>query len=293
MKCIISIGLLLFFVFLAPGLTPDSVSIAQASTIEKEKTPDYKLNLRSITLVKGKTHTLKVYNTSADAKVSFKSDDPEIASVSEDGTITANKVGSTKITAAIKDGSNSASLTCDVTIGPPAFSVKMTRSRIILGLDQTDTLSVITKPINTAENARFSSYDSSIASVSTGGRINAKKKGLTYLFAEIDALGNDGNKKFASCTIIITAAEDVAPITDYFNTHPELNIIPEAELSAALEKFFNSPDEKTNKAVPVEAGTPKTLVEALNQFLDSKFNLAALRKSLDDAVAQTQQVAVN
>lgn len=298
-KCLVSIGFLLFFVFVLPEMTPSGVNIAQATTVEKEKAPDYKLNLRCITLVKGKSFTLKIYNTSEDAKIRFKSDDPEIASVSEDGTISANKVGFTIITATIKDDLNSPSLTCDVTVGPPAFSVKMTRFRIILGSDQTDTLSVISKPSSTAEIARFSSYDASIASVSAVGRITARRSGLTYLFAEIDALNIDGSRKFAICTVIIVSPEDVIPLETYFYDHPELNTILETELTAALEEFFNRPAVETVTTTPgvetdVEAETDvdtvtKSLVESLDQFLEERFGLAARRKAIEDAVVQALQ----
>jgi hypothetical protein len=270
-KCFIFLGLLLFLTLLIP-LSSLSVKTASASEIGKEKSNDYRLNLKSITLVKGKSFTLKAYNLSDSAKVSFKSDDSEIASVSDDGTISANHVGVTVITAIIKDGNDSASLSCDVTVGPPAFSVKITRSRIFLGVDKTDLLRVILKPSNTAEDARFSSYDSDIASISTGGRVTAKRIGYTYLFAEIDADYNDGGRKFAVCSIIVTSPEDAPLVEAYFSEHPELDLIPESELSAALGEFFNG--------TPVTQTNGLSTVEALNKFLDSKFDLAAKRSLL-------------
>lgn len=308
-KCLVSISFLLLIVFILPELTPSGVRSAQATTVEKEKAPDYKLNLRCITLVKSKTFSLKVYNTNENSKISFKSDDPEIASVSDDGTISAIKVGFTTITVTIKDDLDPTTLTCDVTVGPPAFSVKMTRSRIILGLDQTDTLSVISKPSNTAENARFSSYDVSIASISAGGRITARRSGLTYLFAEIDALNIDGSRKFAKCIVIVVGTEDVIPLGAYFNDHPELNMIPESELTAALEEFFNRPALDTEKVnnegvanvgadvgadvdADADAGADavtKSLVESLDQFLEERFDLAALRKAIEEAINQAMQ----
>jgi uncharacterized protein YjdB len=272
-KCLITLGLFLFFTLLIP-LSPYNVKTAQAGSIsstDKDKNDRYRLNLRSITLVKGKSFTLKVYNLSDNAKVNFKSDDSEIASVSDDGSITANQVGSTIITVTIKDGNDSTSLTCDITVGPPAFSVKITKSRIILGLDESDLLRVILKPSNTAEVARFSSYDPDIASISIGGRVTAKKLGLTYLFAEIDATNYDGSRKFAVCTVIITKTEDAPLLEDYFNNHPELDLITESDLTNALEEFFNGRSE--------EAKTP--LVEALNKYLDKKFDLSALRAKMN------------
>lgn len=279
-KCIITLGLILFFTLLLP-ITSFNLKTAWAGVIEKENYNDYRLNLRSITLVKDKSFTLKAYNLGESAKVSFKSDDSEIASVNEDGTITANKVGITIITATIKDGNNTTSLTCDITVGPPAFSVKITKSRIILGLDKTAIIRVILKPSNTAEDARFSSYDSAIASISSiGGRVVAKKIGFTYLFAEIDASNFDGKCKFAASSIIITNPEDTPLLETYFNEHSELDMIPEADLSDALAVFFNGEDvTKTTQTDKL------SLVESLNKFLNKKFDLEALRKEREAAIS--------
>lgn len=233
-------------------------------------------------MVKGKTFTLKAYdlktnNLNETAKISFKSDNDEIASVSEDGIITGNKVGNAVITVAIKDGTLTTTLTCDVTVGPPAVSIKWTKSRIILGLDNVDYLNYIIKPYNTAESPRLSSHDSSIVSISTGARITAKKFGFTYLFAEINDMNPDGSRKFAVCYVIVTSSDNVSLLNTYFNEHPELNFISEAELSKALDNFFNGKTESfagetdTNKA---------DLISSLNTYLDDKFDLDTLKSYL-------------
>lgn len=278
-RCLISLGLLLFFTFIS-YVFPASGNTAWATEIEKEKN-EYRLNLRSVTLVNGKSFSLKVYNLEEDAKVTYKSADPEIASVSDDGTITAHKVGTTTITATVKRGINTTPLTCDITIGPPAFSVKMTRSMVILGIDQSDLLEVIMKPSNTAELAKFSSYDPSIASVSSGGRITAKKTGMTYVFAEIDATNPDGSRKFASCKVIVCNPDDVAPVKNYLSTHTELSLISEIALSNALFEFFNNL-QSTSESGEIKELTGDSLIEALNNHLDSRFSLAELKKKYDE-----------
>ena len=238
-KCLISLGLLLFITFL-PQIMPTQVSIARASEIEKEKNNEYRLNLRTITLVNGKSFTLRVYNLEKDAKVSFKSADPEIASVNEDGTFTANKVGSTTITATVRRGLNTTPLACEVTIGPPAFSVKLTRPMIIMELDQVFQLEAVMKPTNTAELVKYSSFDPNIASVSSGGRVTARKAGMTYVFAEIDATNQDGSRKFSSSSVIVSTPEDAKLLNTYFAQHPELSLLSEAELSNALFEVLNA-----------------------------------------------------
>ena len=283
-KCFISLGLFLLLTVILPELNPNRVATAYANTVEREKSDGYRLNLYNIIWVKGKAFPLplKVYNLSETAKVSYRSADVEIATVSEDGIIFAKMVGTTTITANIKDGLNSTNLTCDVTVGPPAFSVKMTRSRIILGIEKSDSLSVILKPSNTAENAIFSSHDATIAYISPGGRATGKKYGFTYLFAKIDALNAEGKNKFAYCSTIVVNPEDVLPLDTYFYEHSELNMISEDALNSALSEFFNGSSEALDvTATPTPtAKTTETLVESLDKFLESRFKLSELRKEL-------------
>lgn len=289
-KIVITLGLLLFFSLILP-YKPYHILAVQTGNIDKEKTNnDYKLNLKNVTLVTDKSFTLRVYNLSENAKVSFKSTDSEIASVNDEGKITAKKVGNTSIIATVKNGEHSTDLTCNVTVGPPAFSVRFTKSRIILGLDKSDILKVILKPSNTVEVARFSSYDSSIASVSTGGRITALKKGLTYLFAEIDAKDINGNNKFAVCSLIVTNPEDATALENYLSDNSELEMLP--RFSNALEEFFNGTSEKAAIASSVESGK---LVDALDQFLTEKYNLTkeSKGKSSNDAKTEKQEVISN
>jgi hypothetical protein len=286
-KCFFTLGLLLIFTLLLP-LTPYGGKTAYAGNIDKEKNVDYRLNVKSKIMVKGKTFTLRTYNLSEGAKVSFKSEDSDIASVSDDGTITANRVGVTVITATIKDGNNTNSLYCDVTVGPPAFSVKITKSRIILGVDKVDFLSVILKPSNTTEEVGLYSDNKAVATISPAGRVSAKKIGFTYLVAMIDALNFNGKPKYEYCTIIVTNPED-APLTEtYFSEHPELDLIPVIDFEAALGEFFNRSTEETPSANPILSSKDYS-VKALDQFLNDKFNLADLRKQREEAIAKATQ----
>lgn len=272
-NCIITLGLLLFLTLIIPYLPLHSTATAQASETDKDKKNNYRLYVNSKTLVKGKSFVLKLDNLGDNSKVTFKSNDSEIASVNDDGTITAVKVGVAIITVTIKDDTDSPPLTCEVTVGPPAFSVKLTRSKIILGLNNSDFLRVILKPTNTAEEAKFSSNDPSIVNVSPGGRITANKIGLTYLFAEIESSNSDGTPKYAMCSVIVTSSSDAPLLDTYFNDHPELNYISESDLAQALDEFFNGGS----------AASSNSLVSDLNHFLNSEFDLSDLRSDMKAA----------
>ncbi|MDF2484028.1 MAG: hypothetical protein K0R46_196 [Herbinix sp.] len=287
-KCLITLGLLLFITLLLP-FTSYNVVTAQAASIDKEIKDSYRLNLKSVALVKGKSFTLKVYNLGANSKVNFKSDDAEVASVSEDGTITANKVGATVVTVTIKDGIDKTPLTCDVTVGPAAISVKWTKERVFVGLNNDDMLKVIMKPDNTTEVARYSSYDSSIVAVSSGGRISAKKVGMTYLFAEIDAANLDGTRKFAVCTVFITSSKDAPLLETYFSDHSELSRVSGYELNKALGEFFNGGSAEA--AVTADDATDSALIKAIDDYLEDKFKLSEIRAKIKaelEALSKTE-----
>ena len=269
-KCILTLGFTVLLTLAAPFFND---AVVTAKSIETGKKEDYKLNLSSITLVKGKSYPLKAYNLSEKAQISFKSDDKEIASVSDEGVVTANKVGDTIIRAIIKDETET-ELTCKVTVGPPAFSIKLTKSRLIIGLEKSDFLNVILKPTNTVEVAKFSGKDPSIASVSAGGRVTAKNLGLTYVFAEIDATDITGARRYDTCTVIVTNPDDVPHLESYFIDHPELDMISKDDLTSALDEFFN---------VKYQDSTTASVTSSLNNYLDEKFNLAELR-SIREAI---------
>lgn len=266
---LITIGLFLLLTVLLPPI------MAKAAGPD-----DYRLNTKSIALVKGKSFALKVYN-SDNAKVNFKSDDQEIASVTDDGIIIAYKVGATVVTATIKDGvNNPTTLTCDVQVGPQAFSVKITKSRIVIGIKDSSFLNVILKPSNTFEDAKFFSNDPTIASVSPGGRVTANKFGFTNVFAMIDASDINGIRKYDTCSVIAVNPEDVSSIETYFSDHPELDLVAQSDLDNELDKFFSNynPDATTNT----------TLVNSLSRDLDNTFHLADLRKIYDSNLAKIQ-----
>lgn len=73
-----------------------------------------KLNCKKITLSRGNCYNLKVNGTSG--KVTWKSSNKKIATVSKKGKVTAKKTGTAKITATVK----SQKFTCKVTVRKPS-----------------------------------------------------------------------------------------------------------------------------------------------------------------------------
>ena len=228
LKRLITLGLILILAIALP--LPGAVTQARA-----EETAEVKLNVNSQAIVKGKTFSLCVYNLCEGQTVSFRSSAPEIASVDEVGIVTANAVGTATIAVTVStDAETVAVLPCEITVGPPAISVQFSRLELNMVIGQKLTLERIIQPLNTVENAKFSSYDAKIASVSAGGRVTAKSEGSTYIFAQIN------NGRFAVCKVYVYADESLLPVeaSEEADTDEELS-------EEALEERITDPVLKT------------------------------------------------
>lgn len=192
-KCTFAFGFVLLFIMLLPcGITAKAANVEGTSK-------DIQLNVTSKALVVDTTYDLKVYNLSNDYKVLFKSDSSSVASVNHQGTVTGKKVGTATITVTIKDGFKTvATLDCDITVGPPAISIKLTKSQYTLLIGDRTSLKGILKPDNTVEEPRFVSTDPGIASVNSTGKVTAKAVGEVYIYAFL----NNEEKDF--CKIVVS-----------------------------------------------------------------------------------------
>lgn len=230
-----------------------TLGVFTAPVSAKAAAPELKLNVKAKTLVTEKTYSLKVYNLADTQTVTFKSDHPEFASVDDNGLVSANAVGTAIITATVKaDSKTVAQLECEITVGPPAISVKLTRPTIILMNGRKALLKTILQPLNTVENVKFSSLDTLIASVSSAGRVTARSIGTTYLVAAID------NGKYDACQVIVVDEDAYLALLENPEIDP-LTLIPLEENVPELadNETLTVNDEKTIE----DAEEPDTATE--------------------------------
>lgn len=105
-KLFLTIFLTVILVCSAVNLLPHYTMTAQAATV--------KISNKTLTLEKGKAKTLKISGTKK--KITWKSSNKNIASVSAKGKVTAKAVGTATITATM----SKKTLTCNVTVVKPA-----------------------------------------------------------------------------------------------------------------------------------------------------------------------------
>ncbi|MCL2434707.1 MAG: Ig domain-containing protein [Lentimicrobiaceae bacterium] len=157
------------------------------------------LNKDELTLEISDTVTLiaTVYPNDADDKtVTWMSSNPEVASITDNGLVTAINKGETTITVITKDGKKTANCYIVVYL-KRVTSVTLNKDELILTLNETEPLIATVHPDDANDKTViWTSTNDEIATVSASGLVTAKKAGD----ATIIVTTKDGNKK-ASCKI--------------------------------------------------------------------------------------------
>ena len=158
------------------------------------------LNKSSLSLTENETYQLSVAVTpdnATDKTVTWSTSNAAIATVSDNGLVTAIKEGSATITA--KAGDKTA--TCAVTVSKkviPVTSVTLNKASLALTEQETFQLSATVSPDNaTDKTVTWSSSNTAVATVSNNGLVTAVKEGS----ATITAKAGD---KTATCTVTIS-----------------------------------------------------------------------------------------
>jgi len=159
------------------------------------------LNTAEKIVNRGKTYQLvaTVNPTNADNRaVTWSSSNSAVAKVDGNGLVTAVKGGVVTITVTTKSGSKKATATIKVpSVDVSGVSLDKTKASILC--DKTIQLTATVTPSNaTYPSVRWSTSDSSIATVSQSGQVTAKKVGD----ATITVTTTDGGKK-ASCAVTV------------------------------------------------------------------------------------------
>ncbi len=150
-------------------------------------------------------------------KVSWKSGNPEIATVSGDGEVQGVSCGTT----AIKVTAGSASASCTVTVTQPVRGINLSRTSATMAVGETLALEAEVYPDDATDKSfRFSSSAPEVASVSESGEVRALAKGE----AEIIAEALDGSGVTAKCSVRVTSQAVVATdVSELKSPHPYEN----------------------------------------------------------------------
>ena len=125
--------------------------------------------------------------------VRWDSSNPSVATVDDNGKVTAKGNGSATITVTTKDQSKPD--TCAVTVAQWVTGIPIATTSLVLVEGQSETLSVTISPENANDKSvTWSSSDPSVATVDQSGKVRVVSSGVTTIMAT----ANDGSGKSAS-----------------------------------------------------------------------------------------------
>ena len=181
--------------------THDGAKTASCAVTVKPRVTGVSLDNTSISLTVGSTQTLTATVTPADAldkSVTWSSNNTSVATVSTYGVVTAKAAGTATITVRTNDGGKTA--TCTVTVTAVSVTgVSLNKSSLTLYEGDSETLTATVSPTNaTNKSVTWSTSNSSVASVTSSGRITALSAGS----ATITVTTSDGGKK-ATCSVTV------------------------------------------------------------------------------------------
>ena len=130
--------------------------------------------------------------TATNQTVEWTSDDESVATVDENGVITAVGKGSAIITATTANG---ISQSCYVEVLVPANTVTLSDTLVTIQPKETHKLTAILDPENTTDTLSWSSSDENVATVDENGVVTAVATGNATIVA------TTSRSKFASCNI--------------------------------------------------------------------------------------------
>ena len=140
------------------------------------KTPSVKLNASAKTLyVKGSPAivTLKATTAGVTGKVTYTSSKPSVVAVAANGKVTAKAAGTAVITA--KCGNYKA--TCKITVKKPSVKASASAKTVFVG----GTSQITVKKTGVSGKVTYTSSNKSVAVVSAGGKVTAKKAGTATI----------------------------------------------------------------------------------------------------------------
>lgn len=201
----------------------------------------------------------------------WKSSNEAVATVSDEGVITANAVGNTTITAIAADGSG-VKATCSITVNPTLIeSISLNQSAITLKKKRTANLVATISPVTTTNKSlTWNSSAPEIATVDDEGNITTLTVGETT----ITVSANDGSGITAECHLTV-----IAPKTGDSNDDEEVNVVDAVNtvnyiLNKVVGTFeFEAADVNKDNHISVSDVTGTTAI-ILQQPLQAKENIA-------------------
>ncbi len=205
---------------------------------------------QQLSLEEGATATLSYSVSPANAtnkNATWRSNDETIATVDQNGVVTALRAGEVMISVTSADGGLVANTTITVTV-PPVTTVPVTRiyvtpQQLSLEEGETATLSYSISPTNaTNKNATWRSKDETLATVDQNGVVTALKAGTV----RIEAISEDGSFRSDAVLTISSRSTETISVTGVVVSPEAATVVVGGSLTLS---YVITPTNASNKAV--------------------------------------------
>ena len=200
-----------------------------------QKPTTIKLNATQKELYVGQKYTLKVKTVKpakASKAVTWKSSNKKVATVNSKGKVTAKKAGTAKITATSK-ANKKVKAVCKITVCNKATKITLNRTEKDMSVGEEFVLKVKTvKPAKASKEVTWKSSDKKVATVSSAGKVVAKKAGTV----KITATSKSNSKVKATCVVYVEKEEEPTAIPTVTQTPDEKPTATPTEEPSATPK---------------------------------------------------------
>lgn len=206
----------------------DIIELVCSENAEVETPTGLALSPSQLNLLVGETGALSPEFTpsTAWADLTWSSDKPSVATVDKNGKVTAVSGGTAVIKATSSDGSMSAESTVVVKEAFSSFSLPY---GIELALGFTYTVAPVINPENASDDLKWSSSDTSIATVSSTGVVTAKGEGTCTITAKSNILDR-------SETMTVTVNRPASTVMDHRNLRKRIQAVKSLVTRSVINK---------------------------------------------------------
>ena len=276
--------------------TTDGSNLSASCTITVNQSPilvtSISLNKTSAAIITGRTLQLTATvlpSIATNKTVTWTSSNSSVATVDDNGLVTAVGSGTATITARTADGSN-LSASCSLTVKQSpvlATSITLDKSSAVIIEGSTLKLTATVLPANvTNGRVTWKSSNTSVASVNYNGLVTAKSHGS----ALITASTKDGSNLSASCVVTVVSGSDftfhIDDIEEFAGSTVTIPIELENNYNVGAFMFdFCYPEGFRVKGyTKTERFTAETTVNGLNHADENYYRFIALNVSTNEVL---------
>lgn len=205
---------------------------------------------QNATIVEGSSLNISVQvlpTTASDKSVVWSSSDVTIATVNQNGVVSALNVGDVVISAKSQDGglvgTSAITVTERIVVTNPVKGIYVTPQHLTIEVGQTGIVSYRIRPSTaTNKNATWRSSDTSIATVDQNGVVTALKQGDV----EIEAISEDGGFRSDSSVKVIAVKGGAVPVTSIAISRSSASVV---EGNSIILDYEILPNNASNKSV--------------------------------------------